>query len=143
MVEESIEYHAPHTKVPSQAIKLPKASLSMENLDISLLPSERSYMLYPEEPYKLSQRYFSDSHPDMVPLTEEQLELRHQLELKREEKELERELRTWYRMGHLDEMKKKTFEKTFTETRKYYMDLERFELLQKKSREPKAKKAGY
>jgi hypothetical protein len=113
----------------------------MENLDIDLLPSERTYLLYPEEPYKLSQRYFSASHPDMLHLTEEQLSLRHQLEVKQQEKELERELRTWYRMGHLDEMKKKTFEKTFIETRKYYMDLERFQLLERKAKKSHAKKA--
>jgi hypothetical protein len=102
---------------------IPKA-LSLEDLDIAQLPQERPYMVLGKEKYTFQQRYFDVDSPRQ----ESSQSLQD-----RSNKELEKELRTSYRVGHLDEIKKKQFGKVYSETRQYYMDLERFQFLQEQT----------
>jgi hypothetical protein len=108
--------------VDRQATWLPKA-LSIEDLDLDQLPADRSYMVLGMEKYNLQQRYFEQDSAEPPA----------------RKKELEKELRTSYRMGHLDEIKRKQFGKVYLETRKHYMELERYTFL-KKQRHAQLKK---
>lgn len=81
-------------------------------------------MVLGKEKYTLQQQYFDVD----TPRQESSQSLQD-----RSNKELEKELRTSYRVGHLDEIKKKQFGKVYNETRQYYMDLERFQFLQEQT----------
>jgi hypothetical protein len=139
-VEDSIDNHAPYLRsllkndgqTPRARQKreyerlaaiIPKA-LSVEDLNISELPYQRPYMVLGKEKYSLHQKYFD---------FELQKQESSQSLQDREKKELEKELRTSYRVGHLDEIKRKQFGKVYNETRQYYMDLERYQFLQEKT----------
>jgi hypothetical protein len=71
-------------------------------------PTDRTYIVYPNEKYDLNHRYFTPSN--QAPVTHV--------------KDLEKELRMCYRAGHLDEIKKQHFGKVYSTTRKYYMERE-------------------
>lgn len=109
---------------------IPKA-LSVEDLDINELPLERTYMVLGKEKYSLQQRYFDQTS---VNESKTSLEAYNQ-------KELEKELRTSYRIGHLDEIKKRQFGKVYDETRKHYMDRERYEFLEEQKKRNSKKNA--
>lgn len=136
--EESIDSHAPYlssngkTRRDMQreeseriAAIIPKA-LSLEDLDLSHLPISRPYMVLGKEQYSLQQKYFDFEAPQR----ESSQSIRD-----KDNKELEKELRTTYRVGHLDEIKRKQFGKVYNETRQFYMDLERFKFLQEQTRQ--------
>lgn len=135
-VGQSIQDHAPYLNTVSRSKKkqleeerlstiIPKA-LSVEDLDISLLPVERPYMVLGSEQYTLQQRYFDQSSEPRRGESKTSLHF--------DEKDLEKELRTSYRIGHLDEIKKRQFGKIYNETRKLYMELERYDFLQEQTK---------
>jgi hypothetical protein len=94
---------------------IPKG-FSAEDLDLEYdIPTQRSYLL-DEEAYSIIDQYFP-SKPASSPHDSK--------------KNSEMELRSSCKMGHLNEFKKRQFGKAFLQTRRYYMDLERFELLER------------
>ncbi|KAJ3319911.1 UDP-N-acetylglucosamine pyrophosphorylase [Boothiomyces sp. JEL0866] len=85
-------------------------SLSSEDLQLNQLPADRNYQVYPNEKYHIHQQYISNQiHTP----------------LKKTRKELEKDLRTFYRVGHVEELKRQEFGKQLQETRKYYMKMEK------------------
>ena len=124
-LEDSMQLHAPYILDEEESGEskpvegrhfIPKA-FSAEDIDFTKdLPLNRTYLLA-EEAYSFIDQYFPPKPQSCVPGSRQ--------------KDLERELRTTYRIGHLDEIKKKQFGQIYHQTRKYYMDLERFEFLER------------
>ncbi|KAJ3274066.1 UDP-N-acetylglucosamine pyrophosphorylase [Terramyces sp. JEL0728] len=77
-------------------------SLSSEDLQLNNLPQDRNYQVFPSEKYHIHQQYISNQiHTP----------------LKKTRQELEKDLRTFYRVGHIEELKKQEFGKQLQETR--------------------------
>jgi hypothetical protein len=88
-------------RVKKQII-IPK-TLSVEDLELSQIPDERSYKIYPSERHSLCDKYFPTKEP-----------------IKPSRDEIERNLRIQYRVGEIEELKKKQFGINFRESIKYY-----------------------
>ena len=130
---------------------IPRA-LSTDDLLISDLPQDRTYMVFPEEKYLSNNRYMQDE--DDLHLNSRSAKSANgqrggsagidrgtgTQDVSKRGKELEKQLRLCYRPGHLDEIKRNIFRRVYTETRKHYMDLERHEFLNKLAEKQKLRK---
>ncbi|KAI8893313.1 hypothetical protein BC833DRAFT_608775 [Globomyces pollinis-pini] len=131
--EQSMEMHAPHKNIKKKYNTIENESnlqkaLSQEDLDLEFLPETRSYLVHNQEPYSFNRKYFNEPKTNATSLT-------YQNQLQNSEidksKDYEKQLRMCYRMGHLDQIKKQEFNKTYSETRHHYMELERYTFLEK------------
>jgi hypothetical protein len=91
-------------------VVIPKA-LSCETLDVNNLPANRPYLLHPVEKYPLQSQYFEKQEAEIQ-------------DPERLKNEYERDLRTTYRMGHIDEIRRLQFGKKYIQVKQLYMQME-------------------